>query len=66
VFLGAHDLTQVDESLIVLRSIVKVIKHPKFGRKSFNNDIALVQLNDTIAFSRAVGPVCLPDSGNFH
>ncbi|XP_065204402.1 serine protease snake-like isoform X2 [Planococcus citri] len=40
-------------------SIVKVHNHPNFKFPSFNYDISLFELNDTVAFNPFVRPACL-------
>lgn len=37
-----------------------IITHPKFNPKTFNNDIALVELSSPVILSERVTPVCLP------
>lgn len=53
----------VKESELELRSVVKMVRHPKFEAKTFNNDIAVLKFDDPVPFSRSIGPVCLPQSG---
>lgn len=53
----------VSENEIELRGVVKMIRHPKFEAKTFNNDIAVLKFDDPVSFSRSIGPVCLPQSG---
>ncbi|XP_057374914.1 trypsin-7-like [Daphnia carinata] len=62
VLLGGHDLENVKEEELELRSVVRMVKHPKFEAKTFNHDIAVLQFDDPIPFSRSIGPVCLPQS----
>lgn len=39
----------------------KIIKHPKFNDKSlFNNDIALILLEESVEFNQYLRPICLP------
>ncbi|XP_061100017.1 serine protease 56 [Conger conger] len=38
----------------------RIITHPKFNPKTFNNDIALVELTSPVVLSDRVSPVCLP------
>ncbi len=64
VLLGGHDLENVKEEELELRAVVRMVKHPKFEPKTFNNDIAILQFDEPIPFSRLIGPVCLPQSGN--
>ena len=66
VLLGGHDLENVKEEELELRSVVRMVKHPKFEPKTFNNDIAILQFDEPIPFSRLIGPVCLPQSGKSH
>lgn len=35
--------------------------HPKYNKKQFYNDIAILELNDTLVFNENVQPICLPD-----
>ena len=64
IFFGAYDFDKIDTSLVQLRSIRKIITHPNFVRKTFNNDIAIIELNSSVLFSGPIGPACLPESGN--
>lgn len=40
--------------------ISNIIKHPQYNPKTYENDIALLQTDRSILFSRGVGPACLP------
>lgn len=40
--------------------ILKIIKHPQYNPTTYENDIALLQTDRPILFSRGVGPACLP------
>jgi hypothetical protein len=66
VLLGGHDLEAVNENELELRAVVKMVRHPKFEAKTFNNDIAVLKFDDPVPFSRSIGPVCLPQSGNLN
>lgn len=65
VLLGGHDLQAATESELELRSVVKIVKHPKFEAKTFNNDIAVLKFDDPVPFSKSIGPVCLPQKGTY-
>ncbi|RXM99788.1 Acetylcholine receptor subunit gamma [Acipenser ruthenus] len=62
VVVGEYDLTQTDPEEQVLQ-VNRILTHPKFNQKSFNNDIALVELTSSVPVSRHVAPVCLPSAG---
>ncbi|XP_041125880.1 serine protease 56 [Polyodon spathula] len=62
VVVGEYDLTQTDPEEQVLQ-VNRILTHPKFNQKSFNNDIALVELTSAVPVSRHVTPVCLPSAG---
>ena len=41
----------------------KLIIHPNYDEKKIENDIALIQLEKPVKFSKYVQPACLPDHG---
>ncbi|XP_061654624.1 serine protease 56 isoform X1 [Phyllopteryx taeniolatus] len=59
---GEFDITKTDPDEQLLK-VNRIIPHPKFNSKTFNNDIALVELTSPVVLSDRVTPVCLP-SGN--
>ncbi|MED6292649.1 hypothetical protein CHARACLAT_002591 [Characodon lateralis] len=56
---GEFDITKKDPDEQVLK-VNRIIPHPKFNPKTFNNDIALVELTSPVVLSEHVTPVCLP------
>ncbi|XP_042353454.1 uncharacterized protein prss56 [Plectropomus leopardus] len=56
---GEFDITKTDPDEQVLK-VNRIIPHPKFNPKTFNNDIALVELTSPVVLSGRVTPVCLP------
>uniref|UniRef100_A0A674AGT7 Serine protease 56 n=1 Tax=Salmo trutta TaxID=8032 RepID=A0A674AGT7_SALTR len=56
---GEFDITKTDPDEQVLK-VNRIIPHPKFDPKTFNNDIALVELTSPVILSEHVTPVCLP------
>nr|XP_046213686.1 serine protease 56 [Oncorhynchus gorbuscha] len=56
---GEFDITKTDPDEQVLK-VNRIISHPKFNPKTFNNDIALVELTSPVVLSDHVTPVCLP------
>lgn len=61
VKLGKYDIFEVEPQQVVTK-IVDVHFHPNFNVNTFDNDIALVQLADRVAFTDYILPVCLGDS----
>uniref|UniRef100_A0A3Q4HSK7 Serine protease 56 n=1 Tax=Neolamprologus brichardi TaxID=32507 RepID=A0A3Q4HSK7_NEOBR len=62
---GEFDITKTDPDEQVLK-VNRVIPHPKFNPKTFNNDIALVELTSPVVLSQHVTPVCLPSDSLCH
>nr|XP_055059391.1 serine protease 56 [Misgurnus anguillicaudatus] len=56
---GEFDLTKTDPDEQTMK-VNRIITHPKFNPKTFNNDIALVELSSPVILSERVKPVCLP------
>ncbi|XP_053343119.1 serine protease 56 [Clarias gariepinus] len=56
---GEFDITKADPDEQVMK-INRIITHPKFNPKTFNNDIALVELSSPVVLTEWVMPVCLP------
>ncbi|MBN3325560.1 PRS56 protease, partial [Atractosteus spatula] len=56
---GEFDITKTDPEEQVMK-VNRIISHPKFNKKTFNNDIALVELTSPVVLSDRVTPVCLP------
>uniref|UniRef100_A0A1A9UMX8 Peptidase S1 domain-containing protein n=1 Tax=Glossina austeni TaxID=7395 RepID=A0A1A9UMX8_GLOAU len=41
--------------------IEKIIRHKRYSRRTHKNDIALIRLDQTIAYTRSHYPICLPE-----
>jgi len=64
VILGEHDINKFradpnDSKLI--RKAQRVIIHPGFNRFLLSDDIALIELEDTVEFGDNIQPICLPE-----
>ncbi|XP_038604804.1 mannan-binding lectin serine protease 1 isoform X1 [Tachyglossus aculeatus] len=59
VYLGLHDVR--DKSGAVNRTAAQVILHQDFDIRTYNHDIALVQLTEPVPLGAHVLPVCLPE-----
>lgn len=56
VLLGTIDVTDADP---VLYPIAKVTRHPEYNKQTKLNDIAMIQLGQTVAMNDNVQPICL-------
>ncbi|KAF2889543.1 hypothetical protein ILUMI_16630, partial [Ignelater luminosus] len=62
--LGDHDRLDKNRfSTIQVRKIKKAIPYNLFDPSSYNNDIAILELNEALVFDAKIQPVCLPNSG---
>ncbi|XP_056421500.1 serine protease 56 [Hyla sarda] len=59
VVTGQYNLNKEENGTKVYQ-VNRIITHPKFNQKTFNNDLALVELTSTVAASPRAIPVCLP------
>ncbi|XP_068231552.1 serine protease ami-like [Palaemon carinicauda] len=60
VRIGAHDLRERENGIVVDSEVQLIIPHPEYRRPRRYNDIALLRLRITVPFSRRVRPACLP------
>ncbi len=61
-----HDRNDEKESILVTRKVDRIIKHSKYNTGTFNNDIALVRLDQEVKLGKDAGypsPICLPQEG---
>ncbi|NXJ97472.1 TMPSC protease, partial [Corythaixoides concolor] len=57
--LGVHNLWKHGKHT-AKRNIRSIIVHPEFKRETFENDIALFELNSAVRYSDFIQPICLP------
>ncbi|XP_050298147.1 trypsin-1-like [Anthonomus grandis grandis] len=63
VFLD-HDRTNAYETTTFTRKVKRIIRHRSYGQDvTFNNDIALLELDNEVSLSDMTRPVCLPPTG---
>ncbi|KAK4882898.1 hypothetical protein RN001_006217 [Aquatica leii] len=61
---GDHDRKDKDRfKNIQVKTIKKVLAHKLFDKGSYNNDIAIIELDSPLNFDSKVQPACLPNSG---
>lgn len=64
VSLADHDRESADRtSEVVVRGIRKIMKHEGFDSRTFNNDIAVLEMDNPVQFGAHIQPACLPDTG---
>ncbi|KAM3931313.1 serine protease 56 [Leptodactylus fuscus] len=59
VVVGQYNLKKEENGQKVYQ-VNRIIIHPKFNQKTFNNDLALVELTSSVVASARAIPVCLP------
>lgn len=63
VYLG-RDTQQGTNPNEVSRKVSKIIQHPQYSQKNFDNDVALLQLSSPVTFTNYIKPVCLSAAGS--
>ncbi|KAJ8275654.1 hypothetical protein COCON_G00074060 [Conger conger] len=59
VYLGLH-IQQVIGTGTVKRKLKQIIPHPKYNKETFDNDIALMELESAVPLNNNIWPICLP------
>jgi secreted trypsin-like serine protease len=59
--LGMNNRSQSDK-FVFTYDIINIIKHPNYNARSKLNDIALLELNKNVKFTKYLYPICLPTS----
>ncbi|XP_065332045.1 trypsin-1-like [Cloeon dipterum] len=60
VYMGVHNRLAMNSETTLVRKIKKAVVHPKFDIFSFDNDIAMLHLNEEVEFTQIIKPACLP------
>jgi len=45
------------------RKVAEVITHPKYNARNYDNDIAIIKLDEPVEFNEILHPVCMPTPG---
>ncbi|MBN3307043.1 ST14 protein, partial [Amia calva] len=61
VYLGLHTQNQPDKNT-VKTGLKRIIAHPNYNHYTFDNDIALMELDNPVTLSKLIWPICLPTS----
>uniref|UniRef100_A0A667XAX5 Suppressor of tumorigenicity 14 protein homolog n=1 Tax=Myripristis murdjan TaxID=586833 RepID=A0A667XAX5_9TELE len=57
--LGLHIQKQIGRN-VVRRNLRQVISHPHYNEYTFDNDIALMELDGPVSYTDYIRPICLP------
>lgn len=60
-FLGLHVQSQTNE-WTVKRNVKRIIAHPNYNRLTYDNDIALMELDANVTLNQNIWPICLPSA----
>uniref|UniRef100_A0AAQ5Y5E1 Suppressor of tumorigenicity 14 protein homolog n=1 Tax=Amphiprion ocellaris TaxID=80972 RepID=A0AAQ5Y5E1_AMPOC len=60
-YLGLHTQKKLG-SHVVKRNVKQVIPHPYYNDFTFDNDIALMELDSPVTYSDYIKPICLPSA----
>ncbi|XP_053325648.1 acrosin-like [Spea bombifrons] len=63
IVLGGHQLSDPSARDVQIRSIGSYLQHEHYNPRTERNDLALIQLNESVIFSDFVQPACLPSAG---
>ncbi|XP_077289421.1 trypsin-1-like [Arctopsyche grandis] len=58
-----HDRDTDNETETITRKIARVLRHPRYSNQNYNNDIALLRLDEKVELVGKLRPVCMPVSG---
>jgi len=61
VIIGDHTRNEVSNSVRQSLDVEAIISHPDYNRQTFENDIALIKVTASIAFSPDLQPICAPE-----
>ncbi|KAK5868980.1 hypothetical protein PBY51_009946 [Eleginops maclovinus] len=60
-YLGLHTQRKIDSD-VVKKNLKRIISHPNYNAYTFDNDIALMELDSPVTYSDYIQPICLPSS----
>ncbi|KAM9733306.1 LOW QUALITY PROTEIN: ST14 transmembrane serine protease matriptase a [Menidia menidia] len=60
-YLGLHTQKENNDR-VVKRNLKRIIPHPYYNSFSFDNDIALMELDSPVSYSNFIRPICLPSA----
>lgn len=60
-YFGLHEQRKIG-SHVVKKNLKQVIPHPNYNAYTFDNDIALMELDSPLTYSDYIRPICLPSA----
>ena len=61
VLLGEHVIGDDDDKANPEEfKVANVIKHEEYNSRSYDNDIAIIELEEEVTFKKGISPICLP------
>lgn len=63
VRLGDHNIRISTEVKHVERKVKRIVRHRGFDSRTLYNDISILTLDQSVPFSMAIRPICLPSAG---
>lgn len=61
IHLGKHNLNVIDTNTVEYQ-VLRLIVHPDYNKEDYQNDLALIRLENEVEYTRYIFPVCLwPD-----
>ncbi|KAG8434724.1 hypothetical protein GDO86_012901 [Hymenochirus boettgeri] len=61
-YLGLHDQAQIKGSNVMERKIKNIRAHTGFNDNTYDNDIAVLELESPVSFTDFIQPICIPDT----
>ncbi|KAJ6643052.1 Trypsin-1 [Pseudolycoriella hygida] len=58
-----HDRSTEGETMTITRKVKRIVRHASYSSSNYDNDIALLRLDEVLKFDNLLRPVCLPTPG---
>lgn len=64
IALSQHDRALGRDLRSIRRRVISARTHEEFDSRTFNNDIAILELDESVDFTNEMSPACLPQDCN--
>ncbi|KAJ6656062.1 hypothetical protein lerEdw1_004468 [Lerista edwardsae] len=61
-FMGLHDQRDLGNSRVQRRGVKRIVTHPNFNDYTYDYDIAVVELDSRVTYTKEIQPICLPEA----